>query len=242
MKEKIPVEIDITSKMGGLQEQVSDVLVIPSKSFSEDFNNQIGGNISIVNIIPDSVVFNFSNKISKRVPVRLDMTISFEKQFDSIGKNSVVPDSIDITGPGSVVNKTFFISSEHINLVKVKEPVSKKVKLLSDKLLSLSDTVAHLTIPVEKFTEETMEVPVTPIDVPKGYAMKTFPDKITVRYLVTLNRYNAVTPNSFEAVVDGTKADELKGSKMNVKLSKIPSFVKSVTVDPERIDFILRKQ
>lgn len=242
MKEKIPVEIDITSRLGGLQEQQSDVLIIPSKTFSEDFNNQLGGNILIVNFLPDSIVFNFSNKITRRVPVRLNMTMSFEKQFDSIGRLRIIPDSIDITGPGSIVAKTLYISSEHFDLIKVREPVAKKIKLFADKMLTLSDTVVDLKIPVEKFTEETIEVPVTPVDVPKGFLMKTFPDKITVRYLVALSRYNSVTPGSFEAVVDGTKADEMKGNKMNVRLVKIPSFIKSVTIDPERIDYILRKQ
>ncbi len=241
-KEKIPVEIDVASKLAGSMDPSADVLVIPSKTFSEDFNNQLGGDITIVNFLPDSVVFNFSNKITKRVPVKLDMTIGFEKQFDSIGMLTTHPDSVDVSGPGSVVNKTDFISTEHINLVKIKDPVSKKIKLLSDKLLLLSDTLVKVTIPVEKFTEESMEVPVKAIDIPKGYVLKTFPDKITVRYQVSLSRYNSVTSASFNAMVDGAKAGDMKGNKMNVKLVSAPSFIKSVTIEPERVDYILRKQ
>ena len=87
-----------------------------------------------------------------------------------------------------------------------------------------------------------MEVPVHAVDIPAGYVLKTFPDKITVRYQVALSRYNAVTPESFNAVVDGIKANDLKGSKMNVKLVKVPPFIKSVSIEPERVDYILRKQ
>jgi hypothetical protein len=41
-------------------------------------------------------------------------------------------------------------------------------------------------IPVEKVTEGVVEVPVHVINVESGYTLKTFPDKVSVRFMVRL--------------------------------------------------------
>ena len=40
------------------------------------------------------------------------------------------------------------------------------------------------------------------MNVETGYSLKTFPDKITVRYQVALSKYNDVNAGQFDAVVD----------------------------------------
>ncbi len=241
-KKKKPVEIDVDAKIGSSLSQSTDVLILPTNTFSGDFNGQLGNDISIVNFIPDSIVFNFSYKSVKRVPVKPDIHITFEKQYDSTGSFITEPDSVYVSGPGSLIGKINFITTEQVNLEKVKEQISKKVRLKADKLLSLSDTMVKLTLPVEKFTEENLEIPVTAIHVQTGYSLKTFPDKIIVRYQVALSKYNQVTPFLFEAVVDASKSEEQKTNKMSVQLVKVPSFVRAASISPERVDYILRKQ
>src|SRR5207237_1140037 len=146
-----------------------------------DFSQQLGEDVTIMNIIPDSIVFNFSDQVSRKVAVKPEMKISFEKQYDSTGSYSVKPDSVFVSGAASAVNKIKYISTELISFQNLKEPVSKKVKLVTDKLLSLSDSIVKVDLPVEKFTEANLEVPLIVSHVPSGYSLKTFPEKINIK-------------------------------------------------------------
>jgi YbbR domain-containing protein len=241
-KKRSPVEIDVDARIGTSFDPSSDVLVIPTKTFANDFYDQLGSDASIVNFIPDSIVFNFSYKSFKRVPVKLNAVMSFEKQYDTTGVSVVEPDSVSISGPSSVINKINYISTERIYLEKVKETFSEKVKLTSSKLLVLSDTLVKVTIPVEKFTEEIVEVPVLAVHVPKGYSIKIFPDKINVKYQVGLSRYSEVSASLFEVIADAANTDVQKPGKLKVELVSIPSFIRFAGITPERVDYILRKQ
>jgi hypothetical protein len=97
-------------------------------------------------------------------------------------------------------------------------------------------------MPVEKFTEEIEEIEVHPINVQPGYSLKTFPDKVKVRFLVSLSNYNKVDASMFDAVVEADETDMKKRSKLEVRLISSPTFIRITRLEPEKVDYILRKQ
>jgi YbbR domain-containing protein len=238
----MPVQIDVDSRIGKLYNRAPDALVIPTQTFTPDFNQQLGADVSIISCVPDSIVFNFSYKSVKRVPVRADLNISFEKQYDSVGTPFLVPDSVNVSGPESVISKINYILTEPVVEKGVRETLSKKVKLINNKMISLNDTAVKIKIPVEKFTEENVEIAVIPVHVQKGFVLKTFPEKVNIRFQVSLSKYSQVSPSLFAAVVDAGKLNDSRGKKMNVELISAPSYIKSIRVEPEWVDYILRKQ
>ncbi|MCX6292453.1 MAG: CdaR family protein [Bacteroidetes bacterium] len=241
-KTETPVHIHVDAANGLNIGIPADVLAISTSKFSSDFSSVLGEDVIIQSFVPDSIVFNFSKKISKRVRVIPDLDIHFEKQYDSVGAMAIVPDSVDLFGPGSVIDTIHFISTSHVNLSHVKETVSVKASLSPNKLITLSDTLVRIMVPVERFTEDNLEIPVQSIHVPKGYVLKTFPDKVSVKYQVALSKYNSVSAASFSAIADAEKMNDDNMNKMKVQLVKYPSFLKSVVMDPEKVDYILRKQ
>jgi YbbR domain-containing protein len=134
------------------------------------------------------------------------------------------------------------IRTEKVSFNNLKATAKGRVKLVPDKLLSYNVNEIQYTIPVEKFTEGTVEADVHPINVKEGFALKTFPDKVTVRYQVALSKYNSVDKSMFDATVDATNIESLKGNKLDVKLVTFPSFVRVTILEPEKVDYILRKQ
>ena len=241
-KEQAPVQIDVDARMGQKFSHSDEMAVIPTSTFLADFNTQLGTGISIEKFYPDSIVFNFSFKSFKRVPVHADLKISFDRQYDSIGHAQILPDSVAISGPASLVANTNFISTMPILMELIKEPIVRKVRLTADKMLSLSDTMVKVILPVEKFTEENIEIPIIPVHTPNGYLLKTFPNKVSVRYQVPLSKYNLVNAALFGAVVDAGNLNDAKVNKMNVELIAAPSFIRSITIEPSKVDYILRKQ
>jgi YbbR domain-containing protein len=240
-KHQDTIRIDVGSKLENATYS-SMVLSLPTKSFMNDFSNELGKEADIIGFLPDSIVINFTDRISKTVPVKLAMNISFEKQFDTSGTPVLTPSAVEVSGPPSILAELTEINTETVTHKDLRSPVKKKVSLAKNKLLTYNISEVQYTIPVEKFTEGIVEVPLHPVNVSTGYSLKTFPEKIKIRFLVALSKYNRVTAPMFDAVVDASDLEDQRPGKLPVDLMTSPSFIKSVSLEPEKVDYILRKE
>lgn len=239
--EQDPVQVDVSSSLRTSLIH-TDVLSLPTQSFLLDFSRKLGKEITITGFQPDSIVFNFSDLITKKVPVVPAYTATFEKQYDSTGVAFVNPREIDVSGPPSIISELQSVSTESIKLENLKGTVKQKVKLIRNKLLSYNVNEVELTLQVEKFTEGSVEIEIHPVNKTTGYSLKTFPDKVKVRYLVSLSAYNNVDPSMFDAVVDASEMEKKNLTKLKVQLMTSPSYVRITMIEPEKVDYILRKQ
>jgi len=75
---------------------------------------------------------------------------------------------------------------------------------------------------------------------PAGYGLKTFPDKVSVKYNVAFNDYGKINALQFRAVVDYEKI-EPGNNNLKVHLVKYPLEVRSIKLNPEKVEYIIRK-
>lgn len=236
-----PIQIDVAASFKGNVDPKNDLVAVPSKSLAEDFSQQLGNDYVITGFTPDSIMFTFSNKISRRVPVVLQANISMSKQYDTTGSILIDPDSVTITGPAASMSEVNSVKTEMLQLSNLKGSIRQKVELMKSHLVTSEVSEVTVLVPVEKFTEGSMEVPVHSINVQQGYTLKTYPDKVKVLYRVSLSKYNEVRPEMFDAVVDATGLPDDRTRQLKVRLETVPHFVRSVTIEPEKTDYILRK-
>ena len=235
---------DVQSKMQGAQEFNKALIAIPSRAMVGDLTEKLGSDYTISGFYPDSVVFSFANRSTKRVPVYLDLKITFEKQFDTTGHPVIVPDSVTITGPDTIISKIRFVETIPVVLSNLKSALHMNVKLKSPEhsvFATVSLEQVSVNIPIEKFTEGTTEVPVRVINVKQGYTLKTFPDKITVHYLVPLSRYNNINPSMFDAIADAAELPDSNVPQLKINIIS-PDIVRMPVAAPEKVDYILRKK
>ena len=240
-KEQKPLEIDVAEKFANTKIS-TDFFALPTGFFLQDFSRKLGKDVTIVRFDPDSIVFNFSDIITRKIPVSYSYRADFEKQYDSTGNAFVSPAFIDVSGPPSIIQKLKYVYTKAIILTNVKAPVKQKVKLIPNHLLSYSTKEVEFRLPVEKFTEGIEEVEIHPVNVSQGYSLKTFPDKVKVRYLVAISNYNKVDASMFDAIVEGGEKEKKPGSKLGISLITTPSFIRITRLEPEKVDYILRKQ
>jgi len=236
------LEIDVASRLLSGRQLQGEVLALPTKAFASDFAKQFGPDITITGYQPDSIIFYFSDLIVKRVAVNLIMDLSFDKQFDYAGEIKMTPDSVDVAGPPSIVNSLTQIDTDPIQLNNVKEAIHEEVGLKKHKILSYSSATVKVDVPVEKFTEGNVSVRIQPLNVQSGYSLKTFPDRVQIRYLVALSKYNEVKEQMFDVVVNAEATVNSPPDKLKVEIVRYPTFIRSLTIDPEAVDYILRKQ
>jgi YbbR domain-containing protein len=221
----------------------SDYFFITTNSKIENIARQIGNDLHVLSVIPDTIFLNFSKKVSRLVPVRAEVKLNFQKEFQQCDSVLIYPKEIKISGSPALVEKVKELRVMDINTSGLNKTVTlRRAIVLSPefKQLELSVDSVSIHIPVTKFTEGVQEITVEPIHVPAGASLKVFPDKIRITYLVPFDAFDKIKPDMFRAVTDFDKL-ETGSSKIKVELVKMPGGIRSVAINPDRVEYILRK-
>jgi hypothetical protein len=230
------LNIDVAS----LIEAKQGVQKISARVLIHDLAQQMGNDVSIISILPDSLEFALNYSTSVRLAVKPNLDVSFDRQYDSVSLH-VSPDSVTATMPASYKGNIRNIETEKIKAQALRGSLKKKVKLFAPEGISLDTSEAEVFLEVEKFTEGTMQVPVYLVNVPSGFSVKIYPDVVTVKYLVSLSHYADIKPEMFHITVDASGAPSDTDEKLDVDVVGIPSGVRSVACQPLQVDFILKK-
>lgn len=214
---------------------------IETKPLLRNASIAVSSGIIISELLTDTLKFYFDDKITKVVPVKLNLETDFEKQHLMKGEISVFPEAIKITGPASIVDTIRFAGNKKLIFNKLNRDMTSTVKIaIYDKRLEVAPKNVLITIPVEKFTESTISLPIEFINKSADYSVKTFPAQIEITYLVGLSNYDLVKKNKFRAVVD---LEQLKKepSGLQVKVTKSPDFIKITRQSPTMVEYIIKK-
>lgn len=216
---------------------------IPSAELVSDISSQVSSEYNILDIYPDTLYFRFDRKFSKKVPVKLVSTITYEKQFFPFDSINLIPDSVTIFGPKAVIDTVNAWFTEQIELKELNKSISRQVKLRTPKQshLNLSTASVEMNIPVEQFTESKLSVEVSKLNEPKELEVVLLPNHVTLTFLVPLSKFDKTTEDMFEAVADFANFDLLANQKIQVKVIQSPLYVRNITASPEYVSYIIYK-
>ncbi len=215
-----------------------------SNSRIDKITAQFSNSIKILKVYPDTVFLNFNKKVTRRVPVRTNLTIAFQNQYQQKDSLIVTPAFVDISGASDVVDKidhleTIPVSLKNItNSVSVKLSINKTSPLL--KFVELSQPTVQASVNVTKFTEASIELPIEIENLPLGLGLKTFPDRIVIKYNVAFDNYEKINVTQFRAIVDYKKIEGVS-NKLKVELVKFPAEIRAVKISPEKVEYIIKK-
>lgn len=214
--------------------------------FSEQLyqvNRQLETSQNIISVRPDTLYFDFSERTVKRVPVRLVSNFSFAKQFDVADDIEIVPEYVTLSGPEQELKQIREWPTDTLNLKNLQNSTGARVAMAQNKLknVNIFPTSAEVKVPVDEFTEKTLELPLGVLNNKEYYSIKLYPKKIKVTFLVALSKYQQVNENYMDAVVDLAEWKESQHSQLRVKLARFPEHCKLVSIAPEKIDFIIEK-
>jgi YbbR domain-containing protein len=209
----------------------------------DDINNRRASNQQIVGFNPDTLYFDFSNRKVKRIPVRLISDIKYQRQFYQSGSVSLKPAYVIINGPSNIIDKITEWRTDSLKLDSVGETINANVNLqpVKEGNLSVYPKSVHVAIPVDEFTEKTLEIPVKLINNRDYEDVKIFPAKVKVTFITSLSNYSETDEDFFEATAD-LELWRTHGYKvLPVVLTRIPQYCKIVRTDPQNVDFIIKK-
>jgi YbbR domain-containing protein len=214
--------------------------------FSEQLpqiNKQLGSAQKIISIKPDTLYFDFSKRTNKRVPIKLISNLSFVKQYGISNQIQLTPAYVNISGPQEELAKISTWYTDTLKLENLQKPTNTRIaiKQNSSNNISIYPSSIGVKIPVDEFTEKTVEVPLNVINNKDFYDIKLYPKKVAVTFMVALSSYQEVDEDFIEATVDVNEWKLLGHHKFSVKITRFPNYCKLLSVTPNKINFIIEK-
>ena len=214
---------------------------VQTRSLKEIIQRQLGTEITLNYITPDTIFYEFSPIERKKVPVEPNLDIEYASQYMLGSGVTSKPDSIIVSGPHSLTDTIKKVQTVYKKFSKVDKSFSVDFNLIPITGVYFVKKQVAIFVPVEKFTESFIMVPVIVINLPDSMEMKTFPASIKINYIVSLRNYNKVRPQQFRAIVDYRNINSSINNKLKVTLERQPAFVKSVSFRPKTVDYIIEK-
>jgi YbbR domain-containing protein len=197
----------------------------------------------IIAVHPDTLYFDFTNRSVRRIPVRLVRSIKYQQQFTQSGYAIIKPAYVTVSGPSNIIDQIKYWRTDSLVLKNIDGDVSTQVNLApsTEGNISIYPKTVQVNIPVEEFTEKTVQLPVKLIGNTDFFNVKIFPQKVKVTFTTSLNRYDDIDEQLFEAQADLNLWRAANYDVLPVKLTRVPEFCKIVNIEPRNVDFIIKK-
>lgn len=212
-----------------------------TKNLKANLSAQLGTKISVIEIFPDTLIFDFEDIISKAVIVKPIVDIEFDKQYTLKGSIKSKPEKINISGINSIIDTINFIRTVSKTLYNLNQATSYTIPIVKSKGVKYYCEEVNVKVDVEKFTESSKVVNINVINVPQNVKFNIFPKKATINYYVGLSNYKNIKSSDFEITIDYNSIKTNVGTKLKVKVTKVPKIISSIKVNPAFVNYSIKR-
>jgi len=238
----IPINLDMRSYLLRQKEIFSSDFFLLTKDLHGRFKRRLASGMTILEIQPDTIFFKFDSVVYKKVPVVADISYILSRQFMLRDEIRTMPDSMGMTGPGTILDTLQYINTVHKSYQELNNTVQQDIELVRIPQITYDQKEVLMTIPVEQFTEANLRIPIETVHVPDSIVLKTFPNQISLTCIAGLSDYEKLSAHLFRVEVDFESIDFSLGDKLKVNVVSSPDFVQSIRIYPIYVDFIIENK
>ena len=207
--------------------------------FEESIKHNFAQSSVIVDYFPKDLSFEVVPIDTKKLPVKVILDISCRKQFHLSDSITVSPDSITLYARSSVLDTINIIETHILRANNLNDTLTTTLGLsLPPRTKSVPGRI-EITVPVEAFTEGVQSVPVTVKNVPQKLKVRTFPEQVTIKYLIGISKYADVEASDFGVSIDYEKLIESRSKNEFVDLDYYPSEAKNCKITPPSVEWMI---
>lgn len=215
--------------------------VVPAADLQKMVYQRLIGSSRIVSLNPDKVDFYFNYGLSKTVPVRMSGSVTPERSY-YLARTRFWPERVTVYASKAILDSISHASTAPVRIVNFSDTVVREVKLAKIKGVKFVPSSVRMGLYPDILTEESVEVPIRPVNVPEGKALRTFPSRVNVRFIVGASMFRDVKPEQFEAVVDYNEVASRSSDKCNVYLRTSPQNVRDARLVVQQVGYLIEQQ
>lgn len=194
----------------------------------------------LLSVKPDTLEYIYSTGKSKLVPVKLEGKVTAGRQY-YISDTIYSPDSVLVYAPVAILDTITTAYTQKVNFENVADTLRQRIALAGVKGAKFVPGAIDLTLPVDIYTEKTVEVPLRGINFPADKVLRAFPSKVQITFQVGLSRFRKIKASDFVVNVSYEELLKLGTDKYTVKLKSVPRGVSHIRIHPEQVDFLIEQ-
>ncbi len=217
--------------------------IVNPSIFINDIEHEHGLMGKIISIKPDTIFLTFENLKSKKLPVKVVMDVTYEKEFMPYGPVLLEPDSVQVKGPVKLMeglDGAFLGILHDKNLKSTTTLTLPFTKDSVNRLLEFTPGEIKVTIPVERYTESEITSNIKVID-NRDEKVKIFPDRAKVYFKIALKDYPKIEPGMISIAADFSDVNYTEDDKVRLQVLNHPDYIQINKIEPEKVEFIIIK-
>lgn len=228
-------KVDISLEEVPLHKDSESTYSFSSSYAKEKIANFLTLEPSEISFDENRITLNMEQLDSIRVKVIPNADLSYEKQYNRIGKIQLTPDSVTIYGPKNEIAEIDNIYTENFTFRNINQNIDINIPLKLEGMLNSDHKDINVKISVEKYTEAVANVPI--INNSKEN-LRLFPDKVKIKYIVSLTDYNIIKENSFKVNIDTADINP-ENNYLPIYLTDYPNNTRILSIEPKEVEYII---
>lgn len=164
---------------------------------------QLGERFIVDFVETPQLTFVFTRQSYARVPVAAVLDLSFRPQYMQVGEVRLEPDSVLVYGDVKELQKLTQVGTGSISFRNVDKSLQGYVPVEPVPGLRIDCEKVYYDIPVDRYVETTMTVPVTATRVPAGRTLMILPSQVELTFRASFRpRGGRITADDLALVVD----------------------------------------
>ncbi len=215
--------------------------VFPLTDLYRQLYTKIFSSTKILSAKPDRLEFYFNQGQSKRVPVRIIGQIKPANNY-YVSHMRVTPQTAVVYANRELLDSIHYVQTLPIKLTNFSDSLTEEVSLYRTSGIKIVPSKIQLTLYTDIQTEESLEIPITAINMPAGKLLRTFPSKARVHFVVGAKMFRQIRADQFRVVVDYNDIAANPSEKCTLKLRSIPQAVSKVRLDINQVDYLIEQK
>ncbi len=240
LKKKHKLQVDVASLP--IQETGPDIFTAAvniNKYIEHQLDDKFGYTVSIVDFFPNQLRIVMHKAYARKVAVRPRISYELAPQHIIYGSIKSEPDSLYIFGRAEEIAHIEAVHTEDVNAGVLNKSQVFNVAIESPGLTAfrLSQNHVNVYIPVEKFTELSLQAPIVAPILKDNKELKLFPDKVQLTLFVALKDYALIKPEHFKILADTSQIGLQRVLPVYVKDK--PDNIRIQKINPATVEYII---
>ena len=222
-------------------DQGSGTGIVPTADLNKLISQRLASSSKITGIKPDRLTFYYNTGACKRVPIRWKGRV-IPEQLYFLSHVSYSPDSVTVYASEERLDSIRMVYTEALNFVGFRDTLAVDCQLRRIEGAKIVPDRAKVTFYTDVLTEEDMDgIPVECINLPPGKVLRTFPAKVSVKFVTGVAVYRTLTPRDFTVVADYNEIKRQPAEKCNLYLQEVPQGVTRAVLATKQVDYLIEE-
>ncbi len=217
-------------------------IILQETALKRSVENALIAGTEIVSVQPESISISYSKLEEKKLPVKVPAEITTARQHLVNGAVTTYPDSVLVLGTKQQLAEITAIYTRPVQAQNLEDTLRRNLALQAVDGLRLSAKKVKLTVPVEAYTEKTLEVPIVGRGFPDSLRIRTFPAVAKVSCICGLSVYNQVKTYDFSCYIDYATVAERSVGNVKLSVESNSQYAQRLLLRTESVDYLIERR